>query len=73
VVPQPLCIHSTASLQPLYSPGLCPEDFLFFPKLKVWLKGHQFGLVQEIKEENPRTTNPEFFQIIHEILQRRET
>jgi hypothetical protein len=38
-----------------------PEDFVFFPKLEVSLKGHKFGLVEEIKEKNPISTNPEFF------------
>jgi hypothetical protein len=52
-------LHSEASrekqnfvvLQPLYSPGHSPEDFFFFPKLKVWLNGHQFESVQEITRE----------------------
>ena len=35
-------------LQPPHSPELSPCDFFLFPKLKISLKGHRFGTVDNI-------------------------
>jgi len=37
-------------LQPPYSPDLSPCDFFLFPKLKFNLKGHHFGIVDNIQK-----------------------
>jgi transposase len=36
--------------QPPYFPDLSPCDFFLFPKLKFYLKGHQFGTVENIEK-----------------------
>jgi hypothetical protein len=43
--------------QPPLSPDLAPADFFVFPKLKSTLKGCQFQMVEEIKENSPRALN----------------
>ncbi|GFT37861.1 uncharacterized protein TNCV_4129111 [Trichonephila clavipes] len=35
--------------QPPYSPDLSPCDFFLFPKLKIHLKGHHFGTLENIQ------------------------
>jgi len=35
---------------PPYSPDLAPCDFYLFPKLKSKLKGHHFGLLENIQQ-----------------------
>jgi hypothetical protein len=35
---------------PPYSPDLAPRDFYLFPKLKLKLKGHHFGTMENIQK-----------------------
>jgi len=35
---------------PPYSPDLAPSDFYLFPKLKLKLKGHHFGTIENIQK-----------------------
>ena len=35
---------------PVHSPDLAPCDFYLFPKLKLKLKGHHFGTMENIQE-----------------------
>jgi len=41
-------------LHPPYSPDLAPCDFFPFTKMKLKLKGRQFGTVEEIQAESQR-------------------
>ena len=36
--------------QPPYSPDLAPCNFYLFPKLKLKLKGHRFGTIEQIQK-----------------------
>ena len=36
--------------QPAYSPDLSPCDYFLFPKLKLHLKGHHFGTLENIQK-----------------------
>lgn len=48
------------SREPPYSPDLCPCDFLFFPRLKIHLKGHNLGNTKIFKRLLP--TNSRLLQ-----------
>lgn len=36
--------------QPPYSPKVAPLNFFWFPRLKKRMKGHNFGIVEKVKE-----------------------
>jgi hypothetical protein len=42
---------------PPYSPDLAPCDFFLFPKLKIHLKGHHFGIVENVQAAATRALN----------------
>jgi len=42
---------------PPYSPDLAPCDFFLFPKLKTHLKGHNFGIVENVQAAATRALN----------------
>ncbi|UYV79208.1 hypothetical protein LAZ67_17001512 [Cordylochernes scorpioides] len=53
VVLQFLAKHSTIQIpHPPYSPDLAPNDFFFYPKLKINLKGRKFDNVDMIQAES---------------------
>jgi len=45
---------------PLYSPDLAPCDFCLFSKLKLNLKGHHFGTMENITDELHTLTENDF-------------
>ena len=59
---------------PPYSPDLAPCDFFFFPKMKLQLKGHRFGRVEEMQRESQNvlgTLREQDFQHAFQQWQRR--
>ena len=42
---------------PPYSPDLAPCDFYLFPKLKLKLKGHHFGTIENVQNVVPDELN----------------
>ena len=60
--------------QPLYSPDLAPCDFYLFPKLKLKLKGHRFGTIEQIQKtvtDNLHTLTENDFQYCCEQWKKR--
>ena len=42
---------------PPYSPDLAPADYILFPKVKSYLKGHLFDSVSDIQKAVTSTLN----------------
>jgi len=58
VVREFLAQHNITTLpHPPYSPDLAPCNFLSFPKLKIHLKGHHFGTVENAQAAVTRALN----------------
>jgi len=60
--------------QPPYSPDLAPCDFYLFPKLKLKLKGHRFGTIEQIQKivtDNLNTLTENDFQYCCEQWKKR--
>ncbi|UYV62404.1 hypothetical protein LAZ67_2000428 [Cordylochernes scorpioides] len=70
-----LAKHGIALLpQPPYSPGLAPNDFFLYPKIKRVLKGPRFDSIPEIKENSKnilKSLKDEDFQRCFDIWKKR--